>query len=184
MKNTGVLVPSWTGWLTLTSSSSNDSEFQSVVDYLPPINAPVTENATVQEIINISQKASEEVHQAYTLVTFDLGIAKKAYELVWQNQNMYHNVIVRMEVFHTIASYLGTVGKYVTGSGFEEVLIESAICASGSIVKVLSGKHFNRSIRVHKIMVEALERMLLDVFTSSTEGLFFLFFLSLSSQCC
>lgn len=52
----------------------------------------------------------------------------------------------------------------MTGSGFEEVLIESGICASGSIAKVMSGKHYNRALRVHKIMIEALQKLLLTIF--------------------
>jgi len=39
---------------------------------------------------------------------------------------------------------MGTLGKFVTGSGFEEILQESGICASGSINKVMGGKHYNQ----------------------------------------
>ena len=49
---------------------------------MPPINAPVTENATVQHIIKVSQIASREVNQQYTIVTFDLAVAKKTYAIV------------------------------------------------------------------------------------------------------
>lgn len=52
----------------------------------------------------------------------------------------------------------------MAGSDFEEVLIESGICASGSIAKVMSGKHYNRALRVHKIMMEALQKLLLTIF--------------------
>ena len=43
--------------------------------------APVTKNATVRHILKLSQQASREVHQQYTVVTFDLAVAKKAYSL-------------------------------------------------------------------------------------------------------
>jgi hypothetical protein len=56
------------------------------------------------------------------------------------------------------------LGKMMTGSGFEEILIESGLCASGSIEKVMTGKHYNRAMRVHQRMLEALERMLLEAF--------------------
>ena len=46
-------------------------------------------------------------------------------------------------------------------SGFEEVLIESGICARGLIEQVLTGKHYNDALRVHKVVYEALERILL-----------------------
>ena len=52
------------------------------------------------------------------------------------------------------------------GSGFSEIVIEARIYASGSIEKVMSGKHYNRALRVHKIVMEAMERLLLLMFQS------------------
>ena len=97
-------------------------------------------------------------------MTFDLAVAKKAYSLVWQYPDHFGKVIVRMGVFHTICSIFGTVGKMMQGSGLAEIIIESGICASGSLDKVLSGKHYNRALRVHKLVSEALERQLLHMF--------------------
>ena len=65
-----------------------------------------------------------------------------------------------MGSFHLVCAYMCALGKSIRGSGFEEILIESEICASGSIVKVITGKHYNRALRVHKLVFEALERLL------------------------
>ena len=43
-------------------------------------------------------------------------------------------------------------------------MIESEIVAPGSVKGVLSGKHYNRSIRAHKMVYEALERLRLQAF--------------------
>ena len=56
---------------------------------------------------------------------------------------------------------MGALGKYVRCSGFEEILIDSGICAKGSIEKVITGKLYNRAIFVHKIVAEGLECLLL-----------------------
>ena len=69
------------------------------------------------------------------------------------------NVIVRIGVFHTICSLFGTIGKMMRGSGLAEIVIESGICASGSLDQVLKGKHYNRAFRVHKLVIESLERL-------------------------
>jgi len=50
------------------------------------------------------------------------------------------------------------------GSGFEDIIIEADICASGSIEKVMLGKHYNRAMRVHQRVTDALERMLMSEF--------------------
>ena len=45
--------------------------------------------------------------------------------------------------------------------------MECDIVAGGSIEKVLSGKNYNRAIRMHKILYEALMRLLINAFESS-----------------
>ena len=40
---------------------------------------------------------------------------------------------------------------------------------SGSVEKVLSGKHYNRAMQVHKLVLEALERLFLEAFTNSID---------------
>ena len=68
-----------------------------------------------------------------------------------------------MSSFHLICAFIGALGKKMRCSGFEEVLIESGICASGLIEQVFTGKHCNHSLRVHKVIYEALERILVQV---------------------
>ena len=43
-------------------------------------------------------------------------------------------------------------------------MLESGVCSRGSLDKVLSGKHYNRALRVHKLMAEGFERLHLDRF--------------------
>lgn len=61
---------------------------------------------------------------------------------------------------------MDALGKSIRGSGFEKILIESGICASSSAEKVMHGKHYNRALRVHNVVFEALERLLLQAFES------------------
>ena len=82
-------------------------------------------------------------------------------------QFRYKKVIVRMGVFHTICSLFGTLGKMMKGSGLSEIILESGICASGSLNRVMNGKHFNRALRVHKLVFEGLQRLLLMSFADT-----------------
>ena len=159
--------PSWAGWVSLTASKTEDSSQESTVEYMPPVFAPITESSTVQHILRISQEASKQVGQQYTIVTFDLAVAKKAYAIVWQNPQEFGNIIIRMGAFHLTCAYMCALGKSLRCSGFQELLIESGICASGSIEKVMTGKHYNRALLIHKHVLDALERLLLQSFESS-----------------
>jgi len=111
--------------------------------------------------------ATEKMNQEYTFVTMDLAAAKIAYDIQFGNPEKFSKVLIHLGAFHTMCSYMGAIGKMMTGSGFEEILIESGICASGSIEKVMSGKHYNRAMRVHQHMTDAVERMVLDKFVNS-----------------
>ena len=75
-------VQSWAGWLSSTSQihESSDAEQKcSTFDYMPPVFFPITENVTIQHVLEISQKATQDVGQSYMIVTFDLDVAQKAY---------------------------------------------------------------------------------------------------------
>jgi hypothetical protein len=161
-------IPGWAGWVSATADSPPIR--QSTVDYMAPVNSSITENSTVQHVLHVSQSATRSVKQPYTIVTFDLAVAKKAYAQVWHHSLRYQDVIVRLGVFHTICSYLGALGKLLRGSGFADIVIESGVCASGSIERVLTGKHYNRAMRVHKLTLEALERLLFDAFRKETDA--------------
>ncbi|GFN85200.1 hypothetical protein PoB_001170600 [Plakobranchus ocellatus] len=50
------------------------------------------------------------------------------------------------------------------GSGFEEAFLDSENHASVSVGKLMKGKHYNRSLRMHKTVLEAVERLLFSAF--------------------
>ena len=53
----------------------------------------------------------------------------------------------------------------------QDIMIESEIVAAGSLKGVLSGKHYNRCVRAHKVIYEAMERLRFQAFqkTLSTQ---------------
>ena len=74
--------------LALTSQNHESFEAEqkcSTVDYMAPVFFPIAENVTIQHVLVISQKATQDVGQSYTIVTFDLGVVQKAYSIIWQN---------------------------------------------------------------------------------------------------
>ena len=52
-------------------------------------------------------------------------------------------------------------------AGLAELAVESDVVARASVEKVLSGKIYNRAIRMHKIIYEALMRLLIKAFEAS-----------------
>ena len=165
--NSQASVPDWSGWLSKTSEV-NLSHQQSNIGYMTPILQPITQAATVQQCLVTSQAVSKKLDQKYTFVTFDLAAAKLAYSVIWSNPSRFSDVYIHLGAFHIICCFLGAVGRMMIGSGFEEIVIESGICSSGSIDQVLSGKHYNRALRVHQLMAIALDKLLLQEFVERT----------------
>ena len=52
---------------------------------------------------------------------------------------------------------------------FQDILVEAEVIALGSIKGVMSGKHYNRAMRPHKIMFEALQRMRFQAFLTEDD---------------
>ena len=74
-----------------------------------------------------------------------------------------------LEIF-IVMSYLSMGGKRFSMSGLEDVIAEPGVVALGSINGVMSGKMYNRAVRVYKIMSEAFQRCRLDSFVESMPG--------------
>ena len=165
--NNNARVPDWSGWVSSTAASSNES--LSNIGYMTPIFNPATDSSTVQQCLMTSMEATAKISQEYTFVTFDLAMAKIAYNIVWSMPEKFKNVIIHLGGFHIMCSYMGALGKMMTGTGFEEVVVESGVCASGSINQVISGKHYNRAMRVHHHMMDAVSRLLIKKFVEQCE---------------
>ena len=54
------------------------------------------------------------------------------------------------------------------GSGFSDILM-SCLMSTGSLQGVTTGKNYSRAIHCHKVMVEAIERLLLHAFESISD---------------
>ena len=148
------------GWLCREIPSH-----MTTIDYYLVLNCPITEYKAVQECLRYSEEATKEVGQRYTISSFDLGVCMKAYPLVWKNPERYKDHIIMIGSFHVVCAYLKMVGKKMDGSGLSDVLLEAGLMTSGSVQAVLSGKQYNRGITCHKILLEALERLLFQVCT-------------------
>lgn len=64
-----------------------------------------------------------------------------------------------MGEFHTVMACLSCIGNMFVDAGFQDIMIKSEVVAAGSIDGVITDHHYNRSIRAHKLVMEALQRL-------------------------
>ena len=88
---------------------------------------------------------------------FDQAIYSKAQQIRWGNKIFSERVILRLCAFHTSLAMLACIGKRFRDAGLETLVIEVGIVAQGSLDGAMNGHHCNRSIRMHKCVVEAME---------------------------
>lgn len=154
------LVPSFVGWVI--QLHEDPSSQQTLITFLPPIISPITQYSTVLECIKQSQLMAAQANMKYAHITTDVGAAAKFYHVIWNNPGEFHNVIIHLGDMHAIMEFFGTIGKFISASGFEEVIYQAGLCTSGAMKGVLSGKHYNRSWIVHETFSEALHRLFVE----------------------
>ena len=94
------------------------------------------------------------------MVVIDQALYAKACEVTWKNRDVYDYIILRLRTFHTICNLLSIIGKRFQDAGLRDICIESGILAEGSVSSVIEGKMYNRAVRVHKYIYEALFRLI------------------------
>ena len=150
-------LPAWTGFNQKVSSSKILPV--SKIGYLPVIDASPTEMSTVNLVLTRSIDIANILLLPNIVLVMDQAIYSKAQQIRWQNEEFTNRLVIRLGEFHIAMSFLPTIGKRFQDAGLEDVMIESGILAQGSVNGVMSGHRYNRSVRCHKIVAEAMHRL-------------------------
>ena len=112
------------------------------------------------EPLNQSEEIRKKLCLLAIVVVMDQALYAKAAEIAWK-QDQFSNIVLRMGALHTICVALSILGKRFGDSGLKDIFIdhESQIVAEGSISCVIDGKHYNRGVRAHKYLYEAMMRL-------------------------
>ena len=156
------VVPAWTAFNSIIEEESIPPK--STIGYAQVIDASPTKLPTVYNILKRSLSIADQIGQDDVIVVFDLAIYAKGLEIIWQKEEEMNRVVLRMGAFHMSCTLLAVIGKRFGDAGLSDILIESEVIAPGSLPAVLDGKHYNRSVRAHKIVFEALLRLHWEVF--------------------
>ena len=117
------------------------------------------EYSTIYMVMTVLQKQIERLSQENSVITFNENIYAKAKEIHWRRPDEFKKLIIRMGGFHIALNFLSVIGKGYSESGFEDILIEADLYGSNTVAKIIKGKSYNRSVRAHKLMLEALLRL-------------------------
>ncbi|GFS90818.1 uncharacterized protein TNCV_1004011 [Trichonephila clavipes] len=95
------------------------------------------------------------------ILTFDQPLYMKAQDIasaVCLSDEVL--VVVRLGSFHTVMSYMRSIGYIMAGSGIKEVL--STIYAENTIDHIISGRAYARAVRAHTLLQQASSKLIFD----------------------
>ena len=94
------------------------------------------------------------------IVTFDQPLWFKAMTIIESqtDSSKLSSVVLRLGGFHTLMSFLGSIGHLMAGTGLQELL--EMIYAPNAVTHIFSGKPVARAIRGHILVDTALHAVL------------------------
>ena len=92
-------------------------------------------------------------------VTCDEGVYHITKEIQMNRPNEFSNIVLCLGSFHMIKIVLCCIGKYIEGSGAENIFTENCIFGENVVKSVITGSHYVRSLSGMIILGEAMERM-------------------------
>ena len=158
-------IPTWTGYNTLLCKS--DNLVQHRIGYLLMIPASPTSYDTVYATLKRSVAIADQLNIPTITIVFDMAIYIKAQDIRWADNELLNRTAIRLGEFHTCMTFLSVIGKRFSDAGLMELLVESEVGATGSVNAVLEGRHYNRAISAHKIVVEAMEHLRFEAYYNS-----------------
>ena len=135
------------------------------------ISASVKEKDTVYTCLKCLDKSfTKDLGQRNLVITFDEDLYAKAKQIQWAVLPELDHIIIKLVGFHRVKNFFSVIGRRMVDSGLEDIWLESGLYGSSMVSKITLGVHYNRAVRAHKVMLEALESLLWDAFTQWLEN--------------
>jgi len=169
MMNHYLRFPDTPMWVGFNSIIYIDESKKQRVSYLTTINKSPTDKAVVMETMKQSLKIAEECNETYMQVTYDLAVAKLAYQIQSTESPRFDKLFIHIGTFHVMMTYFKAVGKFIDNCGLTSLMENAEIIANGSINSYIQSKHFNRCKKLHPLSSLALQILHFESFIEETE---------------
>ena len=147
-------------WAAFNQHVSEINPTRTTIGSMPIISEAAHEFDTIWTVIQNCQKMTAALGQKYKVITFDEQLYCKAKMLQWFKPEKCGNLVVMLSGFHTQLNFIKVIGHFMAGSGLKDILVENGVYGENTVLNILHGKQWNRTIRAHKLVFEALWRIL------------------------
>ena len=123
----------------------------------PLLRSPPTSPQTLYTALCLAQKINSRVlgDGKSTVLTLDLDLYERAVK-IRANTNNIGNLILRMGELHIMFALLKSLGKFIEGSGIDDIWIENGLYGAAVVRQIFSGKFLKRGVEAHLINLIAL----------------------------
>ena len=146
--------PNWSGFMQGIANTVREEE-KSSVSFLPIIDLNSSDESCIYSTLLFIIEQAKLLNVTVPFVTFDQPLWLKAIGII-EDANL--NIVCRLGGFHTLMSFLGSLGHVMKGSGLEGLFAE--VYAEHSIVHIISEKAISRALRAHFLAESALITLL------------------------
>ena len=95
-----------------------------------------------------------------TVITLDLQLYEKAQKLM-SKEDMTGKFVLRIGELHTVFSALKAIGRYIEGSGIDQLWVEAGMYTPTTVRQILEGKHLYRAMEAHMVTLITLYSLLI-----------------------
>ncbi|MAG85789.1 MAG: hypothetical protein CMB97_00010 [Flavobacteriaceae bacterium] len=162
------LLGSWTPFNKMTTDHVTTACIQ---EFLPVTPHP-PEYPVCKDYLDFLLEVVQELEIPHIFVHSDEMVYSKLCDILWKNPQIYKAVILLMGGFHQLRVMQRLLYKRYSCRGLKDWFIDAGIIASGSIDQALEGRHYYRSMRLHKECFDALVQFRFECLTGSVTFLF------------
>ena len=128
--------------------------------FLPIIDLSPSDETCIYSTLLYNQSQAEQLSIPTACITFDQPLWIKAVEIITERSL---RIVCRLGGFHTIMSFLGSIGSLMKGSGLEEALEQ--VYGPNAVAHMMTGKVVSRALRGHFLVESALVNKLMLAIT-------------------
>ena len=141
--------PNWSGYMQLNTKGKDASACK--FTFLPIINMNPSSPTCIYSTLLFIEDQCRQFGIDTPSVTFDQPLWLKATQIVKDNSM---NTVVHLGGFHTLMSFVGSIGTLMDGSGISDAL--KTIYGDSTIKHIQSGKAIARALHDHFLVESAL----------------------------
>jgi len=150
-----VLRPNWSGFMHDVNAHS-DLLPAADVRMMPIIDRNPNDLHCIYSTLQFISAHSTRLGIPSACITLDHPLWLKAVDII-ESENLH--IVCRLGPFHTMMSFLGSLGSLMAGSGLAEVM--ECCYGRNTVSQMLSGKAVKRAVRGHFLVDSALRILLL-----------------------